>query len=189
MKPIRSIAMLLTAVLLLSCGCRAKTVAPSDSSAAAPVESNSGISRPSEPTATKAVMPSDAPTLAPVESEPEISITPSEQTVTSDDPIQLVFKNNTDRTLCFGEPYKMEYMDQEWVPVDLTGQFYSYILYVVKSGEEATMDFRFPTKVRPDLPNGLYRVTLTYADYDEASGDIGDTKPMQFEITYEAAQP
>lgn len=153
------------------------------------MESNSGISRSSEPTATKAVVPSDAPTLAPSESEPEISITPSESTVTSDEPIQLVLKNNTDRTLCFGEHYKMAYMDQKWVPVDLTGQFYSDILCVVKSGEEATMDFRFPTKVRPDLPNGLYRVTLTYADYDEASGDIGDARPMQFEITYEAEQP
>lgn len=77
----------------------------------------------------------------------------------------------------------MEYKKEDWVPVDLTGMYFTDLLCILKLGGN-TLDFYFPTNFKPDLPNGTYRITYQYSTYDEESGYSGDEKPMQFEIMY-----
>lgn len=159
MKRLRCVLVLAMSLLALTCGCRASRKVPTIPSPTEPIKSKCG-------------------------SNLEISITPSSPTISATEPIQLVFKNHTDRTLAFGEYYKMEYKKDEWVPVDLTGMHFGDILYEVKAGEEVTQDFYFPIKFKPDLPSGLYRVIYLYSTYDENSVYGSDEKTMQFEITY-----
>ncbi|MGI6545582.1 MAG: immunoglobulin-like domain-containing protein [Fastidiosipilaceae bacterium] len=80
--------------------------------------------------------------------------------VSMNDSLKLAFKNNNNQPFYFGERYRLEYKDETWENVDLSGYHFSDILYSIQPEETIELVIQIPIDKMKN--SGDYRLTFDF---------------------------